>query len=57
MDKGMGALGILSSKEMVQALKMRHVTKLVTAQMVDWARIASELICRTLKFGPDKKEQ
>lgn len=57
MEKDRGGLGILTFKDQAMTLKMRHVTKLVTAQAVDWVKMANELISRSLRSGPNKKEQ
>lgn len=53
--EGRGGLGILPFTVQAQALKMRHVIKMIISMEVDWIKMVHKVIRKSLRSGPDKK--
>lgn len=56
-DKQDGGLGITTFEKQAMALKMRHVTKLIRSKSFEWTRLAKEIINRSARYGPRRKER
>lgn len=52
-----GGLDLYTFEKQAEALKMRHTTKLISEGKKKWVLMAHELILKSAKVGPHKKER